>query len=118
MQVPEAAFAALGEERAVAVALEVGDQFARLPLADDRAHRHAQGDVLGALAVLVAVAAVLAVLGAVLPREAEVDQRVDVAVRDGPDAAAAPAVAAARAAARDELLPAERGNAVAALACV
>ena len=85
---------------------------------DDRAHRHAQHDVLRAVAVLVRAAAVLAVLGAVDARVAVVDERVDVAVGDRVDAAAAAAVAAVRAAAGHELLAPERGAAVAALAGV
>jgi hypothetical protein len=115
MQVAEAALAALGEQRALAVLREVGEQPAVLVL-DQRAHRHAQHDVLAAAPVLVGAAADVAVLGAVDAREAVVDQGVDVAVGDRPDAAAAAAVAARGAAARHEFLAPERGAAVAALA--
>ena len=51
-------------------------------------------------------------------REAVVDQRVDVAVGNRVDAAAAAAVAAVGPAARDELLAPKRGDAVAAFAGV
>ena len=51
--------------------------------------------------------AVLAAVGVELRMEAEVDQRVEVGAGDDVDRAAVAAVAAVRAAARDELLAAE-----------
>ncbi|MNC92461.1 hypothetical protein D3C83_88920 [compost metagenome] len=60
----------------------------------------------------------VAVLGAMDARKAVVDERVEVAVRHRPHAAAAAAVAAARAAARHGPFAAERRAAVAALAGV
>src|SRR5690606_31660216 len=66
--------------------------------------------------VLVGPAPALAVAGLVLALVAEVDQRVDVAVGGGPDAAAAAAVAAVGAALGDELLATERRDPVAAVA--
>src|SRR5690606_30526642 len=83
---------------------------------DLRAHRYAQADVLGRGAVLVGAAPALAVLRDELALVAVVDQRVDVAVGHRPDAAAAAAVAAVGATLRDELLAAERRDAVAAVA--
>ena len=83
---------------------------------DHGADRHAQHDVVGAVAVLVGAAAVLAALRAMDAREAVVDQRVDVAIGDGEDAAAAAAVAAVGSAARHVLLAPERRGAVAAVA--
>src|SRR5437667_295294 len=56
--------------------------------------------------------------GAVDAREAVIDERVDVAVGARPDAAAAAAVAAVRAAIADVFLAAEGRGAVAALAGV
>jgi hypothetical protein len=56
---------------------------------DHRADRHAQRDVVAALAVAVG-AAVLAALGAEFAGVAVVDQGVEVAVGDHVDAAAAP----------------------------
>ena len=61
---------------------------------------------------------VLAVFGAVDAGEAVIHQRVDVAVGDGIDAAAASAVAAVGSAARHEFLAPEAGDAVAAFAGV
>jgi len=60
---------------------------------------------------------VLAAFAFELGVEAEVDQRVDVWAGDEIDGAAVPPVAAARAAARDELLAAERETAAPAVAC-
>jgi hypothetical protein len=59
---------------------------------------------------------VLAALGRELGMKAEVDEGVDVRAGDNVDRAAVPAVAAARAAARDELLAAERQTATPAVA--
>ena len=83
---------------------------------DHGADRHAQHDVVGAAAVLVRAAPVLAALGAMDARVAIVDQRVDVAIGDCVDAAAAAAVAAVGTAARDVFLAPERRDAVAAVA--
>ena len=116
MEVAEAALAALGEQRHLFVLREVGDRLAAVLVADLRAHRHAQPDVLGRGAVLVGAAAALAVPCDELALVAVVHQRVDVAVGHRPDAAAATAVAAVRAAPRNELLAPERRRAVAAVA--
>ncbi len=67
-------------------------------------------------AVLVRAAAVLAAIGAMDARVAIVDQRVDVAVGHGPDAAAASAVAAVGSAARHVFFAPKRRRAVAAVA--
>ena len=115
-RLPRPALAALRDERALAVAREVGDALAGVGVGDHGAHRHAQHDVVRAAAVLVGAAAVLAALRAVDARVAVVDQRVDVAVGHRTDAAAAAAVAAVGAAARHVLLAAERRGAVAAVA--
>ena len=117
VQVAKPALAALGEQRALAVRREVEEQSAVLVLYQC-ANRHAQHDVLAAAPVFVGAAADVAVLGAVDAREPVVDQRIDVAIRDRPDAAAAAAVATRWAAARHEFLAPERGAAVAALAGV
>ena len=85
-------------------------------MGDHRPDRHPQGQIVATLAIAVGAAAVLAVLRAEHPGKAVLDQRVDVAVGQRPDAAALAAVAAIRAAHRDELLAPERGGAVAALA--
>ena len=116
MDVAETAFAALGNVCGLAVAGQVGDDLAGLQVADGGAHRHAQRDVFGRRAVAVRATALFAVTGAVDALEAVFDQGVDIAVRNGMDAAAVAAVAAVRPAARDEFLAPERGDAVPALA--
>jgi len=116
VQVAEPACAAAGDQHARAIAVEVGDRFARFEIAHDGAHRHAQLDVGRRSSVLVSAAAVLAVPRAVDARVAVVDQRVQVAVGERIEAAAAPAVAAVGAAARDVLFAPKAGHAIAALA--
>src|SRR4030095_8141805 len=85
-------------------------------VADDGSNWHAQHDVVGALPVLVGAAAVFAAMGAVDARVTVVDQRVDVAIGDGPDAAAGTAVAPIGPAARDVFFASKRCRAVAAAA--
>ncbi len=116
MQIAEAALAALGDQRARSVRGEVGDELAAVGVGDHRADRHAQNHVGAAAPVLIRAAAVLAALGAMDARVAVIDQRIDVAVGQRIDAAAAPAVAAVGPAARNVLLAAERDRAVAAVA--
>jgi hypothetical protein len=116
VEVAQPAVAALGEKRALAVLREVRDRLAGPGIADHGADGEAQDDVLGAAPVAIGAAAVLAGLRAEDARVAVVDERVEVRVGDRPDAAAAAAVAAVRAAARHELLAPERSAAVAALA--
>src|SRR5690606_18936609 len=77
---------------------------------------HAQHDVLTGRAELVGASPVLAPARFVPARIAEVDQGVEVAVADGVDAAATPAVPAVRAAEGNELLPAKADTAVPAVA--
>src|SRR5207302_979795 len=118
VQVAEAALAAAREQRALAVAGEIGHQRAARRVADHSAHRHAQLDVAARPAVAVGAGALAALLRAVDAREAVVDQRVDVAVGARPHAAAAAAVTAVGAASRHVLLAPERSGAVTALAGV
>src|SRR5690606_16301694 len=110
VDVAEPAASAARDQHLLAVLVEVGDQLAGLPVGDDRTHRHAQHDVLAALAVAVRPAAVLAALGAEMARVAIVDQRVEVAVGLRVDAAAPPAITAVRPATGHELLAPERGR--------
>ena len=118
VKVPETALAAGGKKRAGAVFSEVGNRFARIRVADDRAYGHAQDDVLAARAVAVCAATVFARGSEELSRVLIVDERIDVAVSLSPHGAAAAAVAAVRAALRNELLAAEARGAVAALAAL
>ena len=115
MDVAPAALAALREAQALAIERQVGDQFFRVGVIDGGADRHAQGDVFAGGAIAIRAAAVFAVAREVLLGKAVVDQRVDVAISDRPHAAATPAVAAVRAAERDEFLAAHRGATVAAI---
>ena len=116
MQVAQATLAALGDQRLGTIVGEVGNDLAGLEVADYGADRHAQHHVVATLAVAVRTAAVLAALRAKDPRVAKIDQRVEIAVGNRIDAAAATAVAAIRSALRNEFLAAERGDAVAAVA--
>ena len=96
--------------------VQVEQDFAGVGVMDDGADRHAQRDVGSSGAILVRAAAVFAVLGAMQARVAEVDQRVDVAVGNRIDRAAAAAVAAIRAALGDEFFAAKARHAIAAFA--
>src|SRR5262245_56516086 len=116
MQVAEPARAALGDERAAAVAVKVGKRSAFLQIGHHGTHRHAQLDVRRRFPVLVGAAPVFAVPGAVDAGIAVVDQRVGLAVGDRVDAAALAAIAAVGAAARNVFLPPEARHAVAAFA--
>jgi hypothetical protein len=116
MQVAKPALAALRDQCACAVCSEIGDDRPGIGVCDHGADGHPKHDILGAVAVLIRAAAILAALGAMNARIAIVDQRVDVAIRDRVDAAAAAAVAAVGSSARDVLFPAERRDAVAAIA--
>ena len=93
---------------------QVKEQLARVLVMDLRAHRHAQHDVVAPLAVLVRAPAILATARLVLAGIAEIDQRIDVAIRLGQDGAAPAAIAAIGPTIRDELLAAKRRHPVAA----
>ena len=116
MDVAQPAAPTLRDQHGLAVLVEVGDEFVGLEVLDHRADREAQRDVVAALAVAFAAAAVFAAFGAEAARVAVVDQGVDVAVGDRVHTAATPAVAAAGAALGDVLLAAEGGHAIAAVA--
>ncbi len=95
---------------------QIGDQFARFRVRDDRADRHAQDDVVATLAVTVCAAALFAVARLVFLRVPVVDQRVDIAVCNRIHAATPAAVAAVRPAERDELLAPHRRAAIPSVA--
>src|SRR5206468_12094996 len=94
MQIAEAALAASRDERTHAILRQIGDDLARFGVRDHGSDRHAQHDVVRGATVLIGAAAPLAVFRAVNARVTVIDQRVDVAVGDGKDAATAAAVAA------------------------
>src|SRR4029079_1209951 len=111
MQVAESAPASFRDQRARIVLGQIGDDTAALNVGNDRAHRNAQDDVLGRAAVAIRALTFLTVLRAVDARIAIVDQRVDVAIGEHEDAAAAAAVSTVGAAAGYELLAPEARNA-------
>src|ERR1700757_1372335 len=94
---------------------EIVHQLTRKLVVDHRAHRNFEHDVLALAARLVRAFAVASALGLVLGIEAEMDQRVVALAGFHDDVAAAPAVAAGGAAARDELLAAKGHAAIAAV---
>ena len=116
VDIAQPALAATGDDDFHAVGGQVGHHFAGQRIGNQRAHRHAQDNIVRALAIAVGAPAVFAVAGDVFFHKAVVHQGVDVFVRHGNHIAAAPAVTAIRAAARDEFFPAHAGRAIAALA--
>ena len=118
---PAAAVAAAGDEHAFALAGQVGEQSPGVLgivglLVDQRAQRHSQLEIAAGLAGAVRAHAVLAAPGVELRMEPVTDQGVGVRAGDDEDRSAGTAVAAARTAARDELLAAKRQAAVSAVA--
>ena len=116
MDVAEATGPALCEQQPLPMVEQISEGLTGVGVAHHGTDGHAQHDVVGARTVLVGATAMLAVARLVAARVAVVDQGVDVAVGERPDAATAPAVAAIGAALRDELLAPERHDAVAAVA--
>jgi hypothetical protein len=116
VQVAETALAATRDLRACAVVVEVGDDFAARQIGDRRADGHPQFPIFTAASVAIGTATIGATVGLEYPRIAKIDQGVQVAVGDRPDAAAATTVAAIRAAERNEFLAPERGRAISAVA--
>jgi len=116
MDVAEAAFAATGNQHFLAVGVEIGNDGLGVLVGNDGADRDVQGDVVAALAVAVAGAAVLASAGEEFAGVAVFDQRIEVAIGDDIDAAAATTVAAVGAAFGFVFLASERDDAVAAVA--
>ena len=114
MDIAQPALATLGQHGLLAVVGQVGDQFAGHLVDNDRADRHAQDDVVRALAVAIGATATFAMPGDVLLDEAVVDQRVDILVGNSDHAAATTAVATVRATLGHELFAPHAGGAVAA----
>ena len=114
MDVAQAAFAAARQAHALAVVGEVGQDFFGVGVADQRAHRHAQFDVVGTGAIAVGAVAFLAVFGLVAFHKTVFHQGVDVFVGHGKHAAAFAAVAAIGAAARNKFFAAETHGTIAA----
>src|SRR5690606_4174001 len=83
---------------------------------DDRTYGYTQDNVVGASAILILAASVLAIFGAMQAGVTIVDECIDIAVGHGKNAAAATAVAAVRPSLGNELLAAKAGHAISALA--
>jgi hypothetical protein len=77
---------------------KIGYYLAGSGMRDDRADRHMQHNVLGSLAIAVGAFAVFAVPGAVHAGKTVIDQRIDVAVGNRENTAAAASVPSRRAA--------------------
>src|SRR5439155_20234714 len=115
MQIAQPSLTALGEQRARSVLREIGHELAGFGIGDDGADRDAQHDIFGAASILVGATPLLAVLGAVDACVTVIDQRIDVAIGDCVDAAAASAVAAVGPAPGHVLLTSKRDRAIAAV---
>ena len=98
------------------MAINVEKFFACVRVINNRAHRDTQGNVGCGRAVHIRAATVFTIFCQVLARVAEVDQGVDVAIRDGEDAAAFAAVTTVGSALGDEFFTAKAVRAVAAFA--
>jgi len=112
MDVAQPALAALGQHRCLVVGGQVRQNVAGLDVGHHGADGKAQDDVFRRRAIAVRSATLFAVARAMDAGIAIFDQRIDVAIGYGKDAAAAAAVAAVRSAARDELLAPEARAAV------
>jgi hypothetical protein len=117
MQVAQATRTALGQQDLLTLVREVGDDLSAVDIGDDCADWHAQVDVVRTFAIAVGATATFAILGAVHTCKTEVDQCVDVAVRDSDYTTAASTVTAVRAAFFDIFLTTKTSRAVTAVAC-
>jgi len=116
MGVAETAIAALEQHDALAGLREIADQRFAVFLVNFRAYGHTQHSVVAIGARHFSAHAVLAAPGRQMLLVSVVDQRVEIVDRFRPHIAAAPAIAAIRAAIFDEFLAAERRAAVSARA--
>ena len=116
MQVAEATRAALGDQFARPVVRQIREHRACFGVGDHGANRHPKRHVVRSRAVAICAAAVAAFVRTVNTRKAVVDQRVDIFVGFGVDAAAASAVATVGSAAWNKFFAAKRRHAIAAVA--
>ena len=114
MDIAQAALAALGQAHALAVMGKIGHDFIGVGIANQRAHRHMQLDVVRTLAVAVGTVAFFAVFGLVALYKTVFHQCVDVFIGQRKHTAATPAVAAIRAAARHKFFAPKAHRAIAA----
>src|SRR5262249_26052597 len=94
---------------------KIVDEFATVFVVDRGSDGHAQDEILAADAGPVRTFTVASAIGLVFGIETEVDERVVLFARFEDHIAAVSAVAAPRPSARDELLPAESDDSIAAV---
>ena len=121
VRVADPAAAAARDEHALTFGRQIREQLERLVrvaglFVDQRADRHGELEIVAALAGAVRSLTVSAAPGGQLGMKPVVDERVGVRAGDDEDRTAVAAVAAARAAARHELLAAERQTSPSAIA--
>jgi hypothetical protein len=116
VRIAEAAAPAFRREPALSVFRQVAVKLARLAVEDLRAEGDAHDHVLALAPVAVGAFAVTTALCLMLGVKTEVEECVERRVGFEPDVAAAPAVAARGAAARDEFFASEGRHAVPAVA--
>ena len=117
MQVAETPIAALGDQHLFAWIQQLRQNFAGVGIRDDRPHGHAQDDVISRGTELIGTPAGLTVAGLETAGVAVVDQRVQVQITHGMDAAATPAIATVGPAERNEFLAPEAHAACSAMTC-
>ncbi len=115
MHIAAAALATLRDHRRITGHHEVRERLAALFLEHDRAGRDAHDDIVGAVPVLFLAAAAFAVFRDQTRLIFEIEQRRQAFIDLEDYAAAAPAIAARRAAERPILLAQKRNSTVAAL---
>src|ERR1700726_4646639 len=115
MDIAPAALAALGQQHDLLVFGQVRDMFAGIVIDDQRAHRHAQENIVCAFTVAIRAAAVFTVARLVQFGKTIIDQRIDITIGDRPDGAAFAAVATVWTAERPEFFAAKTRNTVAAV---
>ena len=115
-QIAKAAVTALGDHQLLTGLQQLVEHLAGLGVANQRAHRHLERDVVAHGAEHVRAHAVLAALGLVAARIAVIDQGVEARVGHGVHMAAPATVAAVGAAKLFVLLMTERDAAVPAVA--
>src|SRR5215472_6205547 len=114
-RIPASAASALRREKVFAGSGEIVQLFTRFRIIDDGADRSLDVNRPAFVPCPIRSLTVPAALGFVLRIEAEMQQRVLMRARDQVNVASTPAIAAAGATARDELLPPEGQTAVAAV---
>ena len=116
MRISAAAMPALDNERFLPILRHIRQKFAGLIVIDHRPERHLDEDIFRILTEHFLCPAIRTGFGCEFSMTAEIDQRIQVAIRLDKDRAALAAITARRAAARDILLTAEGNHPVPARA--